>query len=329
MKAAIYNVQESNFEQWIKVHLDCEEIALKGVVDIKEASSFDIILSLHDKTIDISELVISCDGNTNYKKVLGIIEDVPFWDGERPVVILVLYANKDLATKFVVSKDGIVSKDRQSLIYCNSADTVSKILLDITHIGNYSCMGIFEFGKHTSTCILNIPEGVISIGAYAFANNDIDEVIFPNSLRKLGSAAFSSTCISKLTIPEGVEEIPEMCFMYCMIEEIHLPNTLKAIRNRSLMFYGWVDELIIPEGVVEIESDALEGLNTISLPSTLIKLADDFYYEDLVDDGDEKPYIKVHEDNPKFYSKEGKIYERGQTEEYIPYRKNKYMTSIK
>ena len=95
------------------------------------------------------------------------------------------------------------------------------------------------------------------------------------------------------------------------------------------MFYGWVDELIIPEGVVEIESDALEGLKTISLPSTLIKLADDFYYEDLVDDGDEKPYIKVHEDNPKFYSKEGKIYERGQTEEYIPYRKNKYMTEIK
>ena len=48
--------------------------------------------------------------------------------------------------------------------------------------------------------------------------------------------------------------------------------------------------------------------NRISLPSTLLEIAPDFYFEDCIDSPDYPPYISVHPDNPVFYAKEGTLF---------------------
>ena len=46
----------------------------------------------------------------------------------------------------------------------------------------------------------------------------------------------------------------------------------------------------------------------------------------MIEDGeDTKPYIRVHESSPIYYSKDGKIFEHGHIFQYIPLRENKYL----
>ena len=70
----------------------------------------------------------------------------------------------------------------------------------------------------------------------------------------------------------------------------------------------WTDEIEIPEGVEKIGYDAFEAMYHVSLPSTLLEIAPDFYYEECIDDPNHPPYIEVHPNNKVFYSKEGSLY---------------------
>ena len=323
MTTAIFKTEYANFAQWLSEQRDYDEIAICGIVDLNDAASFDLLTTLNGKSVDISQLYISAYGHLEYERVLDAIEDIACFDGKRPSFLLVLYANKEECSRFYVLERDVVSSDGTTLIYSKVPEDIISINPGIKYIGDYSCM-FSSWSSYTKTHKLTIAEGVVSIGKYAFKCSPIYEVLLPTTLKTIGDSAFASTDIEEIVIPEGVEVLPLHCFEYCFLREIHFPSSLKVIEGRSIMLYGNIEKLVIPEGVVQIDSDAIDGLERIFLPSTVIDLADDFYYEDMVDDGREKPYIIVHRDNPRFYSHDGKIYEKGHTEEYIPYRKNKY-----
>ena len=324
---ARYDMNEVPFNEWVKGHMDCKEIAICGHIDEKSIGFFDVITSLVSKTIDVSELTFSYKGD-NHDEPLDIHEyidwEVEEMDCYRPKVILVLLANKENTSRFVVTKDGVLSEDKKTLVFLKDPYVSLNIPEGIMHIGDYACQGEWASDHKLPTEHLVIPEGVVSIGKLAFSDLAITSVTFPSTLRSLGEMSFESTELESVEIPEGVEEIPPYCFLYTYPSHIQLPNSLRVIRERAFTLSGYNEELIIPEGVEELAWDSLDYINKVSLPSTLTKLADDFYYEDVVSNDDEKPYIRVHEDNPCFYSIEGKIYEHGHTIEYIPYRKDKY-----
>jgi hypothetical protein len=99
--------------------------------------------------------------------------------------------------------------------------------------------------------------------------------------------------------------------MYCSLTNVQLPHSLRVIREAAMSFLGLEEEIIIPEGVECIESEGLEFVSKVWFPSTLKELAMDFYYEQIVNDGNEHiPFIHVHEKNPIFYSKDGRIYRK-------------------
>ena len=169
-----------------------------------------------------------------------------------------------------------------------------------------------------------LPDSLKTIGQYAFSENDLYGIKMPQTLESIGEGAFSSTTLTEITIPNGITKLPYRCFEYTDLETILLPHSLKVICERAFVTYSSI-VLDIPEGVEEIETDALEGIKNVHFPSTLIKLDDAFYYEVNIEDGkDNKPYITVHPDNPVFYSKDGRIYEKGHIIQYIPYREDKY-----
>lgn len=321
---ATYNVNEVPFNEWVKDHMDCSEIAICGHMDDKSIASFDIITSLVGKTIDVSELTFSFLGE-NYKAPLDIQEYINWvveeMDCFRPRVILVLIAGKERFSRYFVAKDGVLSEDRKTLVFLKDPYVSLDIPTGIEHIGDYACQGEWASDRELPTRHLVIPEGVVSIGKLSFADLDITSVTLPSTLRALGEMSFESTELKSVEIPEGVEEIPPFCFLYTPISHIQFPHSLRVIHERAFSLDSYDDELIIPEGVEEISWDALDYIRRISFPSTLKKLAKDFYYEDVVDNGENKPYIRVHEDNPCFYSRNGKIYQRQHTIEYIPDKK--------
>jgi len=95
--------------------------------------------------------------------------------------------------------------------------------------------GVTTIGNNTfrsMNCNVSLPDGIVSIGAFAFAVKDIN---LPDSLVKIGRYAFYGSTFNQITIPDGVEEIGAAAFTYCYnLKEITLPASLKILPNRML-----------------------------------------------------------------------------------------------
>lgn len=60
-----------------------------------------------------------------------------------------------------------------------------------------------------------IPEGVETVGEYAFANSQIESVIIPSSTEKISAYAFENSTIVNIIIPDSVVQIDLGAFSYC------------------------------------------------------------------------------------------------------------------
>ena len=115
---------------------------------------------------------------------------------------------------------------------------------------------------------LTIPEGVVSIGDYAFSSDYITEVVIPNSVTTIGDGAFSyNTKLESLTIGRGVTKIGADAFNNTWnLNEIYcLAAVPPALSSRS--FYSVWDSLTVPAGSLDsYRNDASWGkFNTIQM----------------------------------------------------------------
>lgn len=118
------------------------------------------------------------------------------------------------------------------------------------------------------------------------------EVIIPNTIKKIGSAAFSnSKKLEKINIPDSVKEIGVRAFLGCSslksinlnkveklgfgvfencttLEQMQIPGTIKIIPEKAFYNCTNLKSLIIGEGVTTIETKA--ALNTPSLQKIVI-----------------------------------------------------------
>ena len=138
---------------------------------------------------------------------------------------------------------------------------------------------------------------VVSIGENCFfCHDEIKEIQFPDSLKKIDNQAFAMCKrIKELFLPDSVEEIGIFAFRDCKsLEKVVLPRHLKVLRHGIFAFCNLSDvdmklpdeletiethafysaglfDLVIPESVKEIQPNAFEclGPNPItSLPNS-------------------------------------------------------------
>ena len=87
-----------------------------------------------------------------------------------------------------------------------------------------------EFPDETFT----VPEGVETIGSFAFAKSNLKNIKLPTTLKKIEAGAFFSCPLQVLEIPEGVEQIN--IFITSYGTRILLPSTVKTIIGERLTF---------------------------------------------------------------------------------------------
>jgi hypothetical protein len=126
-----------------------------------------------------------------------------------------------------------------------------------------------------------IPEGVTTIGAYAFQGGGFTSVTLPSTLKTIGYGAFQNCrVLESIVIPEGVTTLEARAFYGCSkLTSVTLPSTLKTIRSitdseSSGAFQNCtvLESIIIPEGVTAIDVGTFRGcgkLTSVTLPSTI------------------------------------------------------------
>lgn len=81
---------------------------------------------------------------------------------------------------------------------------------------------------------LTIPNGVTSIGNYAFACCDsLTSVTIPGSVTSIGSSVFADCSLRSVTIQEGVTSIGDWAFADCYLTSITIPNSVTSIGSSA------------------------------------------------------------------------------------------------
>ncbi len=126
-----------------------------------------------------------------------------------------------------------------------------------------------------------IPEGVTTIGTWAFREREVETVQFPSTLQTIGIASFlGCENLTALRFPSSLTAILAEAFYTCEnIQKIDLPESIRSIGVDSFNGCGF-RELEIPNGIELIDAGAFSdcrNLERVTLPSSLKNLGSSIF----------------------------------------------------
>ncbi len=129
---------------------------------------------------------------------------------------------------------------------------------------------------------ITIPEGVTSIGNYAFEHSNITSISLPSTLISIGAHAFDASTLQSIDIPDEVTSIGEYAFKNCSVmSEATLSSSLEGIGKGA--FYGCsaLGSVSFPSTLSTVDDDAFYGCSALSeiiLPESLISVGQYSFY---------------------------------------------------
>lgn len=144
----------------------------------------------------------------------------------------------------------------------------------VTHIGSgeedYSQNYLYKM-RHHDFSVFDMRYG---------SNSIVTEVVIPNTVKTIGNGALKKTDRSNLTtveVPGSVEEISDFAFRYNNFTSLKLNKGIKSIGEQAFMAPdplhndNSLGDLIIPEGVTRIESEAFcwRNLTSVTIPESV------------------------------------------------------------
>lgn len=115
------------------------------------------------------------------------------------------------------------------------------------------------FATYFNLIAVTLPEGLTSIGEYAFWCTSITDVTIPDSVTTIGDCAFEASYLESATIPAGLETVGKEAFYGVRISEVILPEGLTTVGDYA--FWGCnISHLSIPASLSSIGVGAF-GMN--------------------------------------------------------------------
>ena len=128
--------------------------------------------------------------------------------------------------------------------------------------------------------VVTIPDSVKEIGENAFKGLKIEQVVFSNSVTKIGAFAFDDcTNLTSITIPNSVTSIGEHAFSRCTnLTSITIPNSVTSIGNGAFYACESITSIAIPSSVTSIGSigcfQSCTSLTSITIPNSVTSIGD-------------------------------------------------------
>ena len=303
-----YDVSTGSYAEWKAQQEKVAHIRLIGTATEEQINDLAGLFDHREyETITLDSLSVAdiVDDNgaryTYEEKMNNLVE----WNERVQPPLIKMIMNRENGNEFRVTKEGdIFTSDMRTLIHMQQVPE-TLVLDGIERIGNFAFYWMDGI-KH-----ITLVDGLQYIGEYAFAGvGGVDTLILPDSITDLGKGAFNCCDIENLRLSRNLRIIPDQCFCLNYLEYLEIPSSVREIGSRA--FHGnYLKEVVIPEGVERIGDDSFSYLIEIDLPASLREIASDFYYESCVDNEIFPPYVRISEDNPIFYAKDGSLFFRG------------------
>ena len=150
-----------------------------------------------------------------------------------------------------------------------------------------------------------IPQGVLTIGPYAFFFSKLSSIIIPDSVETIGDNAFRyceslsdisipSTVnsigngvffccygIRQITIPDGVTSIGDLTFHSCVgLSQITLPDSITSIGDSAFFYCPLLKNITLPNGLISIGQNAFSecgSLARVTIPNSVVSIGENAF----------------------------------------------------
>ena len=117
----------------------------------------------------------------------------------------------------------------------------------------------------SSLTSIDIPDGVTSIGADAFAGCSLTSIDIPDGVTIIQSGTFAGCNLTSINIPDGVTSIGASAFSDCSsLVSIELPDGLDSIAENTFGDCSSLTSIDIPDGVTSIGARAFDGCSSLT-----------------------------------------------------------------
>ena len=171
------------------------------------------------------------------------------------------FSSCDALTYYETDDCKYLGNDTNNRLYL--ASIKDEYLTSITIDANTKIIGssVFEDCSYLKSVI--IPNGVVSIGEYAFKYSGIESITIPNSVIEIGAAAFECCPISSVTLPSGLTSISAALFYACdSLKNLEIPDSVTSIGN-SVFRWSGITSIEIPDSVTSIGDGAFDDCDEL------------------------------------------------------------------
>ena len=117
---------------------------------------------------------------------------------------------------------------------------------------------------------INIPQGVVSIEAYAFYGcSSLRTITLPDSLETIKASAFMTTGLTSVSIPDSVTTMAGSVFQGCtQLQSVSLSRQLEEVSSYLFKDCSYLESIYVPGSVKKIGKNAFE--NCLKLESVTL-----------------------------------------------------------
>lgn len=205
--------------------------------------------------------------------------------GVSPIINMDVYADN-----LVYGDFSYLIIDNEIMIMSYNGTATSVNVPEIIDGKNVTQIGAYAFQESDVVNVM-LPDSITTIGYNAFANcKKLETINFPDGLKEIGDYAFTNChSLKEVNLGNNVESIGKYAFQLCIsLSEISVPGTVKKIQNHTFHGCRTVEELVFEEGVTSIEAEAalnMYALEKIVIPKSVTEIGEHalgygYYYPD-------------------------------------------------